>query len=150
VKRPEGRITPESVSTNPLLVWYAAQELGCPIPVGYKKRAVLYRRITDELAAQGWTHKHLIAAIKYMKSRGIKPRSFDYIFYHVDPAIQNGFMPRPAVNSDDELKQAVSHAVYLETDEDWTRRLLSARGTSLAKVYELWQEERQPLLEGDT
>lgn len=150
MRRPEGRITPESVSTNPLVVWYAAQEIGCPIPVGYKKRAVLYRRISDELAAQGWQMKHLVAAIKYMKSRGIKPKSFDFIFYHVEPAIQNGFMPRSAATRDDELKQAVSEAVYLETDEDWTRRLLSARGTALAKVYELWEEERLPQLRGDT
>jgi hypothetical protein len=148
--RPEGRITPEQVDTNPLVVWYAAQEIGCPIPVGHKKRGVLYRRIKEELEAQRWGYRHLVAAINFMKSRGIKPRTFDYIFYHVEPAIHAGFMPRPAVTGDDELKQAVAHAVYLETDEDWTRRLLSARGSALAKVYEMWQEERLPVLEGDT
>lgn len=145
----DGFLRANDVDDNVSVVRYAQQSIGCPIPVGNKKRGLLYKRIKEELAEQRWTYRHLVAAIDYMKSRGIKARSFDYIFYHVVPAIQNGFMPRPAVSSDDELKQAVTHAVYLETDEDWTRRLLSARGTALQKVYEQWQSERLPLLEGE-
>jgi hypothetical protein len=83
-----------------------------------------------------------------MKKRGIKPRSFDFVYYHVEEAGKAGFLPRTAITSVEELQEAVSDAVYLETDDDWVRRLLSARGSSLTKVYAMWQEERGTLLEG--
>jgi len=108
----------------------------------------MFRRITEELDAQQWTLRHLVAAIDYMKTRGIKARGFGFVFYHVEPSIQAGFMPRPAASSTESLQEAVSTAIYIETDEEWKRRLLSARGSSLLKVYQAWEQERQPLLEG--
>jgi hypothetical protein len=99
------------------------------------------------MAEQGWSVRHLVSAIDFMKSRGIKARSFDFVFYHVEPAIQAGFMPRPASTSREALEEAVSRAIYLENDEEWKRRLLSARGSSLHKVYQSWEQERLPVLE---
>lgn len=129
------------------LLAYAGQQIGCPKPIGNKARGMLFGRIKDELEAQGWSIRHLVSAVDYMKSRGIKARSFDFVFYHVEPAIKSGFMPRSASNSLDGLKEAVAQAVYLETDDDWTRRLLLARGSALAKVYGQWETERLPVLE---
>lgn len=145
--RPDRFIQASEVTSTPIAVWYAAQEIGCPIPVGNKRRGTLYRQIKEEMEAQRWTWRHLTAAIDYMKSRGIRPRSFAYVFYHVDPAIREGFMPRPAVSSHEDLSDAVARAVYMETDEDWTRRLLAARGNAQRKVYAMWEKERLPLLE---
>lgn len=139
----------KDVTSAPTVLNYAAQQIGCPKPVGNKSRGMLYRRIKDELEAQRWTYRHLTSAVDFMKSRGIRARSFDFVFYHVEPAIKSGFMPRPASNSLEGLKEAVTRAVYVETDEAWTRRLLLARGSDLPKVYRLWEQERKPLLEED-
>jgi hypothetical protein len=135
------------VSSTVIAVWYAAQEIGCPIPVGHKRRSVLYRQIKEEMEAQHWNWGHLTAAIDYMKSRGIRARSFVFVFYHVEPAIHEGFMPRPSTSSVEDLDDAVARAVYMETDDDWTRRLLAARGTAKLKLYQLWETERLPQLE---
>lgn len=144
--RRDGLIRASEVDSTVLVVQYAAQEIGCPIPVGHKRRGVLFGQIKDEMEAQRWTWKHLTAAVDYMKSRGIRARSFNYVFYHVEPAIHEGFMPRPAASSHEGLNDAVARAVYMETDESWTRRLLSARGNAKFKVYQLWENERLPLL----
>jgi len=145
----EGLMHPRDVTSTVTIVQYAAQKIGCPIPIGNKSRGMLYKRIKEEMTEQGWDWKHLTAAIDYMKSRGIRPRSFGYVFYHVETAIHEGFMPRPAISSHEALNDAVSRAVYLETDEEWQRRLLAARGNAKVKIYQLWEKERLPLLEGD-
>lgn len=144
----QGLLHAKDVDSTVMVVDYAAQEIGCPIPIGNKARATLYRRIKEEMAAQRWGWKHLTAAIDYMKSRGIRPRSFAFVFYHVDPALDEGFMPRPAASSQEALDKAVARAAYLETDDEWTRRLLAARGNARLKVLRLWEEQRQPLIEG--
>lgn len=145
--KPEEFLRANEVSSPREILQYAGQQIGCPKPIGHKKRGMLYKRIKEELQEQRWTYRHLTSAIDFMKKRGIKAKSFDYIFYHVEPAIQAGFMPRAATDNHDALQEAVARAVYLETDEDWTRRLLAARGSSLARVYQMWVKERQPLLE---
>lgn len=125
---------------------YASQRIGCPRPIGYKRRSLMLKRIEEEMEIQRWSYRHLTAAVDYMKHRGIKARSFDYVFYHVEKARQNGFMPRRDTNNFDELHESVQQAVYLETDPTWQRKLLAARGTSLRKVYSMWEEQRLPEL----
>jgi hypothetical protein len=145
----EGLLRASQVDSSIMALRYAAQEIGCPIPIGHKARGALLRRILDEMEVQRWEWTHLTAAIDYMKSRGIRPRSFAYVFYHVEPAVHEGFMPRPAISSHEGLNDAVARAVYIETDEGWARRLSAARGNAKLKVYRLWEKERLPLLEGD-
>ncbi len=138
----------KDVGTPQQLLDYAAQQLGCPKPIGHAKRGTVLRRIKDEMAYQKWTWRHLTGAIDFMNDRGIKPKSFDFVYYHVEPATQAGFLPRASFSSVEALQEAVSQAVYLEDDEEWVRRLLFARGSSLTKVYLLWEEERKLILEG--
>ena len=99
------------------------------------------RRINEELMAQGWSLQHLVGAIQYMKDKGIKAHSFDFIFYHVESAVKAGYVKRPQQTWDD-LEGLVSQAVYAETDQEWSRRLLSARGGALARLYQQWLNER--------
>lgn len=135
------------VSTPQDVMEYASQQIGCGMPIGVKARGVAQRRIREEMEAQKWSFAHLIAAIDYMKSKAIRPRSIDFIFYHVDTAIRNGYLRRP-VSTMDGLSQAVTEAVYLETDPDWTRRLLAARGAALQLVYNQWVSERGSIFHG--
>ncbi len=146
--QPEEFLRANDVQSSQQVLDYAAQQLGCPKPIGHAARGSALRRIKDEMNHQRWTWRHLTGAIDFMKKRGIKPRSFDFVYYHVEEAGKAGFLPRTAITSVEELQEAVSDAVYLETDDDWVRRLLSARGSSLTKVYAMWQEERGTLLEG--
>lgn len=148
-QQPEEILRANDVCSTVTVVWYAAQQIGCGIPVGIKARGILYRRIKDEMEAQHWTWQHLTAGIDYMKSRGIRPRTFDFVFYHVEPAVHEGFMPRPDINSLDGLDEAIAHAVYMETDEEWSRRLTAARGSARLKVLRMWEQERRPRLETD-
>jgi len=145
--QPEEFLRANDVDTPQQVLDYAAQQLGCPKPIGHARRGTTLRRIKDEMSYQNWTWRHLTGAIDFMKQRGITPRSFDFVYYHVEPAMKAGFLPRTAVSSVEALKEAVSHAVYLETDDEWIRRLLAARGSSLTKVYSMWEQERRPLLE---
>ena len=128
--QPEEFLRANDVQSPQQVLDYAAQQLGCPKPIGHAARGSSLRRIKDEMNHQHWT------------------KSFDFVYYHVEPAGKAGFLPRTAITSVEELQEAVSDAVYLETDDDWVRRLLSARGSSLTKVYAMWQEERGTLLEG--
>lgn len=148
--RPEEFLRANDVRTPTEVMQYASQQIGCPKPIGNKARGIMLGRIKEELREQQWTIRHLVAAIDFMKSRGIRARGFGFVFYHVEPSIQAGFMPRPATSSLESLHEAVSTAIYLETDEEWKRRLLSARGSSLLKVYQTWEQERQPLLGGNS
>lgn len=148
-----GRVQPveflraKDVNSVTQLVEYASQRIGCAKPIGHKARGVALKRISDEMVAQGWSVNHLLAAVDYMRSKRIRPRSFDFIFYHVEPALKAGFMKRSADSGWDALEGKVTEAVYLETDPDWTRRLLSARGMALQQVYENWVTERGGLLQ---
>lgn len=137
-------IQKKDISNTLELLTYSQQRIGTPIPIGAKSRGVALARIKDEMEVQRWTLHHLVAAIEYMKSRGIKARSFDYVFYHVDPAIKNGFMPRTAPTTWDTLEAAVADAVFIEDDPSWIRKLCLARGAALQNVYEQWREERMP------
>ena len=145
--QPEEFLRAKDVQSPRQLLDYAAQQLGCPKPIGHAARGSVLRRIKDEMNHQRWTWRHLTGAIDFMKQRGIKPRSFDFVYYHVEPAGKAGFLPRTAITSVEALQEAVSEAVYLETDDEWVRRLLSARGSALTKVYSMWEEERGMLLE---
>ena len=127
------------------LLKYGQQVLGTRMPIGSKRRSVACDRINLEMSVQRWTTEHLLAAVDYMKSRGIQATSFDFVFYHVEAAIKEGFMPRRPTKWDD-LEAAVAEAVALETDEGWTRKLSMARGVALQKVYERWSLERKPVL----
>jgi hypothetical protein len=134
------------VSNTLELLTYAQQRIGTPIPIGVKKRGAQIARIKDEMEVQRWNLEHLVAAVDYMKSRGIKARSFDYVLYHVEPAIRDGFMPRVNTSTFDSLEAAVADAVFIETDDAWTRKLCLARGVALQMVYGQWREERLPYL----
>lgn len=105
------------------------------------------KRIKEERELQRWAWADLAAAVDYMKHRGIKAKSIDFVFYHVDEARRNGFRPRAATTSAEELQEAVAQAIYMEEDQQWVRRLLSAKGNALRKVYDLWEAERRPMLE---
>ncbi len=140
----------KDVSNTLELITFAQQRIGTQIPIGVKKRGASIARIKDEMEIQHWTLQHLIAAVEFMKARGIRAHSFDYVFYHVEPAIKAGFMPRPAPTTWDTLEAAVADAVFIEDDPSWTRKLCLARGVALQTVYEQWREERMPHLQGIT
>jgi len=129
------------------LLKYGQQTLGTRMPIGSKRRSLACERINLEMAAQRWTMDHLLAAVDYMKARGIQANSFDFVFYHVEPAVKDGFMPRQH-NKWEDLDAAVAEAVAKETDESWLRKLVMARGIARQKVYEKWSHERLPQLEG--
>lgn len=130
------------------LLTYSQQQIGTPIPIGPKQRSLAVKRLEEEMEAQRWTIDHLVAAIDYMKARGINARSFAFTFYHVEPAVKGGYMPRQHTNTWDELGAAVSEAVELEDDSTWVRRLCMARGAALQHVYDQWVRERQGQLVG--
>lgn len=143
---PEEVLTAKDVDDGWSLIVYASQRIGCPRPIGHKKRGMAIKRIKEEREAQRWAWADLAAAVDYMKHRGIKAKSIDFVFYHVEDARKNGFRPRVASSSEG-LMDAVAQAVYVETDQQWVRRLLSAKGNALRKVYEAWEAERKPLYE---
>ena len=127
------------------LLTYSQQRLGTQMPITPKRRGLACARIKEEMQAQRWSHEHLLAAIDYMKSKGIQARTFDYVFYHVDAAVRAGFLPRRPTKWDD-LEAGVAEAVALETDDDWIRKLCMARGVALQRVYETWCSERKAAL----
>lgn len=145
---PEEMLQAYEVATAAQFMDYACQQLGVSKPIGHKARGLMVRRIKEEMAEQRWTWKHLTAAVKYMKTRGIRGKSIDYIFYYVSDAIRDGFMPRPPASTWEALQERVSVAIYMESDTTWTNRLLAARGQALAQVYAKWEKERLPSLEG--
>lgn len=138
-------ITRSDVKSSLDLLKYSQQVLGTQMPIGAKRRSMACERINLEKSAQRWTNEHLLAAIDYMKARGIQAHSFDFVFYHVEAAIKEGFMPRRPTRWED-LEAAVAEAVALETDDGWVRKLCMARGVALQKVYEKWALERKPVL----
>lgn len=146
-EQPEEALRANDVADPWAAILYASQQIGCPRPIGHKRRGLMFRRIHEEMELQRWSWRHLTAAVDYMKHRGIKARSFDYIFYHVDDALKNGFMPRAVTTTADDLNDAVAQAIHIETDDAWIRKLLLARGSSLRTVYDMWRSERGALLE---
>lgn len=143
---PEEVLHRREVENTTDLIRYAAQQIGCPKPVGNKARGKIIKAINEEMREQRWSIKHLVAAVDYMKARGIKARSVSFLLYHVQDAVKQGFLPRESLSVWDDLETSISEAVHMETDESWVRKLLSARGKALVQVYERWREERLPLL----
>lgn len=124
---------------------YASQQLGVAKPVGIKGRALAMARIQDEMAEQQWGWKHMTAAVRFMKARGIKARTHSYILHFVGDAIQHGYLTKPKTSTWDALYEQVSVAIHQEEDPTWIRRLASAKGQALVQVYAKWQQERSLL-----
>lgn len=143
---PEEILRRAEVQSTTDLIRYAAQRLGCPKPVGHKARGKVVRAIREEMQEQGWSIQHLAAAVDYMKARGIRAKSVHFLLFHVQEAVRQGYMPRQSMSPLDDLESRVAEAIYMESDETWTRRLLSAKGEALAQVYEKWSNERLPAL----
>ena len=115
---------------------YAHRLLGVEIPVA-RFRTGWYKRLKEEMQAQGWDWDDMAKAVRYMKAHNIHAKRMDYILYHVQKA-------RTWVEEVDswELQGKVADALKVETDEIWRRRLALARGPALAKIYGQWVEER--------
>lgn len=136
----DSRIDPRQVTTPLAFTRYASQKLGCEVPVGGKARGVWYKRLLDEMEAQGWTWGDLLRAIDHVKDQKIKVRKIDGIFYYVNKS------KRPVEASP--IDAQVAQAIRLETDEGWKRRLSLATGKQLERVYSEWLRERSHAVRG--
>lgn len=133
----------QDVSTIMDAILYSQQRIGSPIPIGVKRRSLVVKRISEELEVQRWGVEHLVAAVDFMKSSGIRAKSFDYVLYHVEPAVKSGHLPREQISTWDGLASQVAEAIAVEDDDEWVRRLCSAQGKALLRVYQLWEMERK-------
>ncbi|MBE0635964.1 hypothetical protein IH601_08215 [Candidatus Bipolaricaulota bacterium] len=138
-------LRPADVVDAATFMEYAAQQLGVQKPIGVKARGIALKRIKEELAEQHWSYAHLVAAVRYMKDRGIQARRPDYVFYHVQDAVKSGFMPRATASTWDQLHKQVAEAIAVESDESWQRRLLMAKGKALQSVYAQWEQHHEAI-----
>lgn len=139
--RLEGRIDPRQVTTPLAFTRYAAQRLGCEVPVGGKQRGVWYGQLAEEMEANGWEWGDLLRAIDYCVENRIRVRKVFGVLYYVAKA-----MPPPSTN--EPIHALVARALADETDETWKRRLSLATGKALERVYSEWVRERSHAVRG--
>lgn len=136
----DGLLRSAEVNSPTTLLHFYRQELGGELPIGLKQRGLMFKRLSEEMAWQGWDYPELVAAIKFMKNRHVKARSFDMVYHHVRQAVAAGYTGENRI-TDLELLQA--EALLVEQDEGWVRRLSLAKGEALRLVLDRWQEERR-------
>ena len=113
---------------------WAQQELG----VGHIRRS-------GRTNAADFVDQHglnaLIRLTHFCKANGYgrRMRTVDSVPLFFDRAQDAGWF---ADREPDELQVKIDTAIYVEDDEGWVRRLLSARGGEKRSVYEQWERER--------
>ena len=130
-----GRMHGKDVDSIPAIMRFYTQELGAELPKSYKARGVLSRRIKEEMEIQSWDFQDLVAAIRFMKQQGERPKGFGAVFYKVSEARNQGLK----TDADDDLNEKIGEALAEETDPTWIRRLTMAKGKARVAVYMEWK-----------
>lgn len=133
------RLRADDVDSPMRLIAYYQQELGGPLPVGFKRRSLMFKRMEEEMAWQRWGWGDLVASIQYMKNRHVTAGSFDRVYHYVRQAIAAGYTGENRLTS---LEVSRQQALHVEKDENWVRKLSLANGEALRRLLDRWQEER--------
>jgi hypothetical protein len=85
----------------------------------------------------------LVRLTEFCKGRnfGRAMKTVDAVPMFYEQAVEAGWF-REDDRSDADLQQKIDTALYLETDEEWKRKLISARGEARRIVYENWEKHR--------
>lgn len=132
-------VRPAEINSHQDMYRYFCQQTGVTPAIGQKQRSHLVHRMTEEMTNQMWTYAHLVASIQYIKNRGIKVHSFDYVYWNVGKAVAAGYLGRNRLTV---LDEQVAEAIYYESDPAWIRKLSLAKGVARSMVYDRWVKER--------
>ena len=85
----------------------------------------------------------LVRLTQFCKNKGYgrKMRTVDSVPLFYEQAQEAGWFNEEQ-RDDSDLQCRIDSALYVETDEGWIRRLLSARGEARRLVIEMWEQER--------
>lgn len=119
---------------------YIAREIGVQAPIGQGRRLGFYKFVSQEMREHGWSWDDLRATVDYIKTRRARVRSQYGVLHFVSEAL-DAQLSRDA----QDVSQKVSEAVEVESDDRWRRRLATAKGPMMDKIYDAWLKERGEL-----
>ena len=132
------RVSKKEVNSIYTFASYACQELGIPFPS--KKDLATSGKLVEELfqlyPAMSW--QSLCDLVEWGRK---KKKRFATIFQLINSyrwAYSDGYLDEIDSNSSASLEEKIEQALASETDPEWRRRLLTARGPSRKVVYAAW------------
>ena len=141
-----GQLTPDDVHDAKTFATYCQQTLGIPYPRQQDIR-YLHKSLREFFEhypqADYYTLCRIVEWAKAKKKRYAHVNKLVYAFRY---AYADGFLPELDPNSepvDEQLEELIEAALKEETDDEWRRRLMIARGvTARTEVYQAWKQHR--------
>lgn len=146
-----GRLRREDVVDMSTFARYAQQRLGTPYPATKADWARAKVKI-DPLFEQydQFTFRTLADLVDWAKGKNKRFGSLAEVCWHVSDAFREGALPdmEPGHREEEEWQARMWAALENESDPEWRRRLLKARGEGREKTYTAWLKHyNQKLLE---
>jgi hypothetical protein len=135
------QITRDQVKNLDTLADYCRQVAGVPYPTKQMKGKALKeaKRLMEEYPTLTWPGLANLA--HWAKDNKCRFSSFVPLLASFRYAYRDGYMPELEVTEDGRIEELLEAALAVETDQEWRRRLITARGNGRKIVYAAWHKQ---------
>lgn len=141
---PPPRVTrPDQVDDPLTFAAYAQRVIGTPWPT-IKDQMILRRRIKQFFTQFPQAdYRTLVSVVHYCRARKRRPMHAWTVIDRFRDAWAAGWVPElDRLPEDLEVDREVERALEIETDPEWRRRLIGARGQGREEVLQQWKKAR--------